>query len=74
MTEVVGRSRLRPLLLAGRPRLEACRACLTPWDIVNLYLDGRVPLEAVAALPSLSGRRTLERLAAIGAVEETSRA
>lgn len=72
VAEVVGRSRLRPLLLADRPRLEACRACMTPWDILNLYLDGRVPLAAVAALPSLSGRRTLARLAAVGAVEEAS--
>lgn len=56
---------LRPLLLAERPRLAACKACVTPWDVVSLFLGGRIPLLAVAELPGLSGPRTLARLKAV---------
>lgn len=53
----------RKLLLAEQPRLDACKACFTPWDPVSLYFEGELTLEELARVPIYRGIRTRERLA-----------
>jgi MoaA/NifB/PqqE/SkfB family radical SAM enzyme len=55
-------SRFRRLLLADRPRIDACKACYTPWDPVSLYFDGQMTLAELAEVPVYRGPRTQERL------------
>jgi hypothetical protein len=50
------------LLLADRPRIDACKACYTPWDPVSLYFDGQMTLAELAEVPVYRGPRTQERL------------
>jgi MoaA/NifB/PqqE/SkfB family radical SAM enzyme len=53
----------RRLLLSPRPRVDACRGCFTPWDLVSLYFDGEITLEELTAVPMYAGPRTTQCLA-----------
>jgi MoaA/NifB/PqqE/SkfB family radical SAM enzyme len=55
-------SPFRKLLLADRPRIDACKACFTPWDPISLYFEGELSLDEVAQVPIYRGSRTRERL------------
>jgi hypothetical protein len=57
----------RRLLLAPAPRIDACRACFTPWDPVSLYFEEQVSLEELSRIPMYRGPRTLAALAEIKA-------
>lgn len=58
-------SGFRQLLLAEKPRIDACKACFTPWDPVSLYFEGQLTIEEVARVPIYRGPRTQARLAEI---------
>jgi MoaA/NifB/PqqE/SkfB family radical SAM enzyme len=58
-------SGFRQLLLAEKPRIDACKACFTPWDPVSLYFEDQLTLEEVARIPIYRGRHTQARLAEI---------
>ncbi|MCP4656363.1 MAG: radical SAM protein [bacterium] len=58
-------SRFRKLLLSERPRIDACKACFTPWDPVSLYMEGEMSLEELARVPIYRGERTRKQLEAI---------
>lgn len=60
-------SKFRSLLLAERPRIDACKACYTPWDPVSLYFEGQLTLDELARVPIYRGPRTRDRLAALQA-------
>lgn len=51
VTERMGESGLYRALLAPHPRLEACTGCMTPWDILTLYVEGEVSWEDLCADP-----------------------
>lgn len=55
-------SPFRRLLLAERPRIDACKACFTPWDPLSLYFEGELTLEQLAEVPVYRGNRTRRRL------------
>lgn len=40
------------LLLADRPRLDACKGCFTPWDTLSMYMDGAISLDELCRAPS----------------------
>jgi MoaA/NifB/PqqE/SkfB family radical SAM enzyme len=58
-------NKFRQLLLADRPRIDACKACYTPWDPVSLYFEGQLTLDELAHVPIYRGPKTKARLAAI---------
>jgi MoaA/NifB/PqqE/SkfB family radical SAM enzyme len=39
------------VLLGERPRLEACRRCFTPWDMLSMFLDGEIALDELCTAP-----------------------
>lgn len=55
-------STFRELLLAKRPKLEACQHCYTPWDSVTLYFEDKITLEELSRCPIYRGRHTLRKL------------
>ncbi len=48
----IGGTPLYRALLAERPRLDACKGCFTPWDILSMYFDDEVTLDEVCAAPA----------------------
>lgn len=42
------------VLCGKRNQREECRACFTPWEAVNLYIDGAITYEELAKTPSYS--------------------
>lgn len=40
------------LLLAERPRLDACKGCFTPWDTLSLYFEDEITLDELCRAPS----------------------
>lgn len=45
-------SGVRQALLAETPRLDACKKCFTPWDVLSMYMDGELTLDEVCATPA----------------------
>ncbi len=58
-------SPLRRGLLRFSASTGLCRSCFTPWDIINLYVDGRIPAEELTKSRLFKGPRTLRKLEAI---------
>lgn len=52
----------RKLLLADRPRVAACKTCLTPWDPVSLFFDGEIDLDELCKVPIYRGQHTRSKL------------
>ncbi|MCL9657757.1 radical SAM protein [Pseudomonas protegens] len=48
----VNRSPFYQLLLAERPRLDACKGCFTPWDTLSLYFEDAISLDELCRAPS----------------------
>lgn len=40
------------LLLAERPRLDACKGCFTPWDTLSMYFEGAISIDELCRAPS----------------------
>ncbi|KPA92137.1 radical SAM protein [Pseudomonas sp. RHF3.3-3] len=60
----VNRSPFYQLLLAERPRLDACKGCFTPWDTLSLYFEDAISLDELCRAPSYAPqviRTLLER-------------
>lgn len=47
----VGTTGLYQALLAPQPRLEACKGCFTPWDVLSMYVDGEITADELSAIP-----------------------
>jgi MoaA/NifB/PqqE/SkfB family radical SAM enzyme len=65
--ERLGASAFYELLLAQRPRIDACKQCFTPWDLLSLFLDGEISLDEVCRTPMYSAPASRARLAEIKA-------
>lgn len=51
------------VLCGKRNQREECRACFTPWEAVNLYIDGAITYEELAKTPSYSFQGAEEYIA-----------
>lgn len=50
------------LLLAPRPRIDACKNCFTPWDMLSLYVDGEITLDELCRTPMYSAPASRVRI------------
>lgn len=48
----VGRTIIYQALLAPRPRLEACKTCFTPWDLLSFYFEDLITLDQLCVSPT----------------------
>lgn len=64
--EQVGKTAFYQLLLAERPRLDACKGCFTPWDTLSMYMDGEMTIDELCDSPMYAApasRAVIERIA-----------
>ena len=47
----IGEDGFYKILLAERPRIDACKSCFTPWDMLSLYVDGEITLDELCRAP-----------------------
>lgn len=50
--QTVNNKGLYKLLLADRPRLDACKGCFTPWDTLSMYFDDEITLNQLCEAPT----------------------
>jgi hypothetical protein len=51
---------LYPALLADTPRLDACKGCFTPWDVLSMYIDGEISREELQQSPTYANPKIME--------------
>jgi hypothetical protein len=61
----IGEAAFYQILLAERPRIEACKGCFTPWDMLSLFVDGEVTIDELCRTPMYSAPESRVRIAAI---------
>jgi molybdenum cofactor biosynthesis enzyme MoaA len=61
----VGRAQIHRLFLHDPPRFSFCLGCFTPFDIVNVYLDGDCTIEEITAMDLYSSPAVRRRLIAL---------
>jgi sulfatase maturation enzyme AslB (radical SAM superfamily) len=61
----IGNTPFHQILLASKPRIEACRRCFTPWDILSMFLDREISLDELCATPMYRASATRSRLESI---------
>lgn len=54
VTDKVGSTGMYQALLAPTPRLDACKGCFTPWDLLSMYFDDEITLDELCASPTYS--------------------
>ncbi len=50
----VGNNGLYKALLSKTPRLDACKKCFTPWDILSMYFDDEISIDELCNTPLYS--------------------
>lgn len=40
------------MIVVDKPRLSACKACFTPWDMLGLYIDGLITIDELCQSPT----------------------
>lgn len=58
----VGTANIHKLFLRDPPRFPFCKTCFTPFDVVNVYLDGLCSLDDICAMNLYSAPGAGERL------------
>ena len=58
----VGQATIHKLFLRDPPKFPFCKGCFTPFDVVNVYLDGECSLDDIAGMDLYSSRGVRERL------------
>jgi hypothetical protein len=58
----IGTHKMYDLLTRERPRVPVCRNCFSAADMLNLYVDGVIALDAVARLPLYQSQAAQARL------------
>lgn len=53
------------LLVTDSPRLDACKACFTPWDMLGLYIDGLITIDELCESPMYRHPDVRDRLIAL---------
>ncbi|MBR0865890.1 radical SAM protein [Bradyrhizobium diazoefficiens] len=67
VTQRIGNTPFHQILLAPKPRLDACRSCFTPWDMLSMFLDGEITLDELCEGPMYRSSATRVRLQQIAA-------
>ncbi len=65
--EAVGAANIHRLFLRTPPRVSFCRGCFTPFDVVNVYLDGACSLDELSCMDLYGSPAVRVRLAAMRA-------
>jgi MoaA/NifB/PqqE/SkfB family radical SAM enzyme len=63
--EQIGRANIHKLFLRTPPRVNFCTGCFTPFDVVNVFLDGGCSLEDICQMDLYSSPAARTRLAAL---------
>src|ERR1700722_6163439 len=58
----------RQLLLSDHPRIDACKHCFTPWDMLSMFMDREITLAELARTPMYAASRTQARIQEIANV------
>lgn len=58
----IGKANIHKLFLRNPPRVPFCNGCFTPFDVVNVFLDGDCRLEEVTAMDLYSSPAARDRL------------
>jgi MoaA/NifB/PqqE/SkfB family radical SAM enzyme len=61
----IGEAAFYQILLAERPRIDACKGCFTPWDMLSLFIDGEVTIDELCRTPMYSAPESRVRIEAI---------
>jgi MoaA/NifB/PqqE/SkfB family radical SAM enzyme len=61
----IGSNAFYQILLAERPRIDACKGCFTPWDMLSMFLDGEVSLDELCRTPMYSAPESRRRIEAV---------
>lgn len=64
LDKVVGHEGIYPALLGPTPRLDACKKCFTPWDLLSMYFDDEVSIDELCATPAYRPQAIRELLIA----------
>lgn len=62
VTDRLGKTNFYQILLAGKPRIDACKACCTPWDMLSMFLDREITLDELCAVPMYSAKASRARI------------
>jgi MoaA/NifB/PqqE/SkfB family radical SAM enzyme len=60
--ERLGETPFYQLLLAEKPRLDACKGCFTPWDMLSMYVDGEITLDELCKGPMYAAPESRARI------------
>lgn len=63
----IGEAAFYQILLADHPRIDACKSCFTPWDMLSLYVDGEITLDELCKGPMYAAPESRARIQAIKA-------
>lgn len=58
----LGENAFYQILLAERPRIDACKGCFTPWDMLSLFFDGEVTIDELCCTPMYSAAESRARI------------
>lgn len=61
-TATLGETPFYELLLAERPRVDACKKCFTPWDMLSIFLDKEITLDELCKSPMYSAPASRVRI------------
>jgi MoaA/NifB/PqqE/SkfB family radical SAM enzyme len=62
VTDRISEIPFHQLLLAPKPRLDACKRCFTPWDMLSLYVDGEITLDELCGTPMYAAPASRARI------------
>jgi MoaA/NifB/PqqE/SkfB family radical SAM enzyme len=62
VTDRIFETPFHQLLLAPKPRIEACKGCFTPWDMLSLYVDNEITLDELCRTPMYSAQASRVRI------------
>jgi MoaA/NifB/PqqE/SkfB family radical SAM enzyme len=51
VVESIGNTPFHQILLAPKPRLDACKGCFTPWDTLSMFMDGEITIDELCSTP-----------------------
>ncbi|HLJ89992.1 MAG TPA: radical SAM protein [Candidatus Angelobacter sp.] len=62
VVESIGNTPFHQILLAPKPRLDACKGCFTPWDTLSMFMDGEITIDELCSTPMYRAHAVRRRL------------
>jgi MoaA/NifB/PqqE/SkfB family radical SAM enzyme len=62
VVEDIGNTPFHQILLAPKPRIDACKGCFTPWDTLSMFMDEEITLDELCSTPMYRAPAVRERL------------